>query len=357
MFAKKTTCPLQLEGKTQDGSHWVIPITSSPFVIGRKPGCDLHLPVEGISRVHAEIHEQDGNWWIKDCGSTNGTFVNHRRLICEQMLQAGDALQLADLHFTVTSRSEESERTQIVNPHARQFEGMMQDKAVTPYFQPIIRLSDHSLVAYEILGRAHYQGLPESPGALFQIAKKFDRDIELSQLFRERGFALAERQAVRELLFFNMLPQEMDMDTIGHYFAKIKEQYPTIRLAMELHESVVTDVPMITKLKRVLKEQGIYLVYDDFGAGQARLLELIEAPPDVIKFDIALIHGIDSRPQASKAIVAALVKMAKEAGIRTLAEGVETPMEATFCKQLGFDLAQGFYFGKPSPKLGGEGKG
>lgn len=340
---------LQLLGKTKEGSQWVVPILHAQFVIGRKEGCNLQLGVDGISRIHAEIRQKADGWWIADCDSTNGTFLNRHRLTQEMKIVPGDILQFAGIQFFVAEYADITERTQITSPHAKIFERMMMEKAVTPYFQPIINFSDLKSIGFEILGRVRYQGLPESPGLLFQIAKTLDLEVELSQLFRETAFVQAANLAKKELLFFNMLPAEMDIDLISTDFRKVRETYPDLHLAMELHESVVTDVVMIRRLRQILKELGILLIYDDFGSGQARLLELMEAPPDAIKFDISLIHNIDTRPKSSQAMVAALVKIASELGIRTLAEGVETREEAEICRQFGFDFAQGYYFGRPSP--------
>lgn len=349
MLAQLLSNRLQLEGKTIGGSPWSVPINSSPFVVGRKAGCNLHLAVNGVSRVHAEIWQKDHAWWLRDCDSTNGTFVNRRRLVGEHRLAPGDSLQFGDMHFTVAEYEVATERTQIINPHALQFERMMLKKAVTPHFQPIVRLPDATCMGYEILGRVMFPGLPQAPGPLFQIARKLDREVELSLMFREQAFAEADRQNLEELLFFNMLPAEMDVRLIAVSLAWVRRSYPALHLAMELHESVVTDAPMIKQLRQVLQDLDIKLVYDDFGSGQARLVELMDAPPDVIKFDISLIHDIDKRSESSQAIIAALVKMSKEAGITTLAEGVETAEEDAICKQVGFDLAQGFLYGKPLP--------
>jgi EAL domain-containing protein (putative c-di-GMP-specific phosphodiesterase class I) len=353
MSAQENKCPFHLEGRTVEGSFWLVPITTSPFVIGRKEGCNLYLAVDGISRVHAKMMDRDGAWWIEDCGSTNGTFVNRVRLTGEQKIKQGDVLQFADMHFTVIEMADSSDKTRVTNPHARQFESMMAEKAVTPYFQSIVRLSDVAVVGHEILGRVHYEGLPELPLPLFQIAARLDRAVELSQLFREQAFAQASRMGVQGILFFNLLPAEMDPDSLRMSLSRTRKDFPSLRLAMELHESVVADLPMMRSLRQVLRQLCIFLVDDDFGSGQARLVELLEVPPDVIKFDISLIHGIDTRPAASQAIVAALVKMAREAGIKTVAEGVETAQEANVCRRMGFDMAQGYYFGRPAPLAGG----
>jgi EAL domain-containing protein (putative c-di-GMP-specific phosphodiesterase class I) len=87
------------------------------------------------------------------------------------------------------------------------------------------------------------------------------------------------------------------------------------------------------------------LAYDDFGAGQARLLELSEAPPDFLKLSMRLIHGIDQAPSSRHRVLRSLVALARDLGTKTIAEGIETPGEAAVCADLGFDLAQGYHFG------------
>jgi EAL domain-containing protein (putative c-di-GMP-specific phosphodiesterase class I) len=91
------------------------------------------------------------------------------------------------------------------------------------------------------------------------------------------------------------------------------------------------------------------LAYDDFGAGQARLNELAEVPPDYIKFDVSLIRQIHEAPPAKLQLVESLIHIARDLGVDTIAEGVELRQERDVCEQLGFDLAQGFMFGKPRP--------
>lgn len=348
MSRQKPTGLLQLEGKTQKGGEWTIPISISPFFIGRQEDCDLRLNGGGVSRRHAQIHARGGVWLVADCGSTNGTYLNGRPVQESRPINPGDILQFANFQFTVALHEEEKPQiTRLLNPHARSFDQMMSKKAVTPYFQPIVSFSDQSTLAYEILGRVYYEGLPQNPGQLFEIAETLDREIELSQMFRDRGLEQAKRCGLKAQFFFNTVPREMDIEQLAASLERVREEFPTLRMAMELHESAVTSVPMIKRLREVLRALDIYLVYDDFGAGQARLLELIHATPDVVKFDMSLIRAIHTRPKSSQAIVAALVKMARDAGIKTVAEGVESQDEADVCRQMGFDMAQGFFFGQP----------
>ena len=90
------------------------------------------------------------------------------------------------------------------------------------------------------------------------------------------------------------------------------------------------------------------LAYDDFGAGQARLLELAEAPPHYLKFDRKFVTNIDQAPSSRRRLLASLVAAARELLVKTVAEGVETEAEAEVCSKLGFTHAQGYYFGRPT---------
>ncbi len=340
--------PLNLEGKNQDGSFWVIPIEHSPFTIGRREGSNLFLAADGVSRKHAEIFESDDGWRVKDLGSTNGTYVNGRRLIEEHLLGHGDYITIAEIRFDVVEQADASECTQIINPYAEHFERMLDQKAVLPHFQPLVSLPGGNLIGYETLGRINYPGLPNNPGQLFQISRRLGRQIELSELFRNTALEYAARIGVNKLILFNTLPEEMNLDSLGRSLKKLRESVPDLKLGMELHENTITDVAMMKNLRAMLNDLDMLLVYDDFGAGQSRLIELLDSVPDILKFDIALIQNIQQRSEISRSIVETLVKMARDAGIRTLAEGVDRPEEAEVCCAIGFDLAQGFYFGRPA---------
>jgi EAL domain-containing protein (putative c-di-GMP-specific phosphodiesterase class I) len=349
MLLVENTIPLRLERKSQDGSLWVIPVDHSPFVIGRMEGSSLLVAAQGISRKHAEIHETVDGWRIKDCGSTNGTFVNGRRLTENLLLNHGDYITIGEIRFDVVEDTDTSECTQIINPDTENFERMLDLKAVIPHFQPMISLSDGALIGYEVLGRIAFDGLPESPAQLFQISRRLGREIELSELFRNTALEHAAQIGLKELILFNTLPEEMNLECLGKSLKKLRQSVPDLKLGMELHENTITDVNMMKELRSMLHDLDMLLVYDDFGAGQSRLIELLDSVPDIVKFDIALIQNIQQRSKISRSIVETLVKMSQDAGIRTLAEGVDSLEEANACKSIGFELAQGYYFGRPAP--------
>jgi EAL domain-containing protein (putative c-di-GMP-specific phosphodiesterase class I) len=101
------------------------------------------------------------------------------------------------------------------------------------------------------------------------------------------------------------------------------------------------------RLAARLKQIGVPFAYDDFGAGQARLRELAEVPPDFVKFDMGLLHGIDTAPEGRQRMVRELVRLVLDLGSVPLAEGIETEAEAALCREMGFQLVQGYLTGRP----------
>ncbi len=102
-------------------------------------------------------------------------------------------------------------------------------------------------------------------------------------------------------------------------------------------------------LREALTDLEIQLAYDDFGSGQTRLMELVEVPPDVVKFDIRFVRGLPFASQQRIETTRSIIRMVKGLGALALAEGVETDEEAQVCRDCGFDLAQGYLFGRPVP--------
>jgi diguanylate cyclase (GGDEF)-like protein/PAS domain S-box-containing protein len=124
---------------------------------------------------------------------------------------------------------------------------------------------------------------------------------------------------------------------------------PPELLSLELTESVLLeagDAPVRTLQE--LRELGVNVVLDDFGTGYSSLSYLQSFPLDALKVDRAFAATLAGNAQ-SQAIYAAVVAMASALGLPVVAEGVETEDQATQLRDLGCDLAQGFYFARPVP--------
>ena len=90
-----------------------VTIATASLSIGRSPNCDVVLDLSYVSRVHARIERGGGGeWMLRDAGSTNGTFVNGRRLTGDHVLNSGDHISVADVSLTfLTSSATDATRT------------------------------------------------------------------------------------------------------------------------------------------------------------------------------------------------------------------------------------------------------
>jgi EAL domain-containing protein (putative c-di-GMP-specific phosphodiesterase class I) len=187
--------------------------------------------------------------------------------------------------------------------------------------------------------------------ALFDIAGTVgpDAQAELSRLFRQRAVELVRDREEAPVLFLNTHPVELERPGLLESLEELRAFAPQVDLVLEIHESTLAQTDFITWLRNRLMEINVGLAYDDFGAGQARLFELAEAPPHYLKFDRRFVTGIDRAPTSRQRLVASLVAAARELRVTTVAEGVETPEEAAACLRAGFSHAQGYHFGRPRP--------
>jgi EAL domain-containing protein (putative c-di-GMP-specific phosphodiesterase class I) len=331
-----------------------IPVSSSPFLVGRHGHAALTLPCGTVSGIHAELRIEDGELIVKDLGSTNGTFVNGARLDGQCVLRSGDLLQFAEVVFRVgLDRGHVEARTIAGDSSDRalaliQFDKLMSERAVLPHFQPIIDYRTLEVTGYEILGRSRLFGL-NTPHAMFSAAAVLDLESELSRLMRTEGMQCAAMLPGDPLMFVNTHPAELvESGVLEFSLRELRECAPQARIVLEIHEAAVTCVRQMREMRALLNELNMGLAYDDFGAGQARIVELGECPPDYLKFDIELIRDVDHASPERQRMLASLVQIVHDLGIASLAEGVETEAEHEACRQMGFHYAQGFYYGKPA---------
>ena len=121
------------------------------------------------------------------------------------------------------------------------------------------------------------------------------------------------------------------------------------RIWIEVQENEVIDFD--TEAQRAverLHESGCTISIDDLGSGFSALRYVRDLPVDVVKVDRALISAMSDNP-ADRAVVRAICEMAETMNVSTVAEGVEQLADFSGVEELGFQYAQGIYFGAPKP--------
>ena len=339
-------------------------IEKLPFRIGRSSSVDFTIASRAISGEHAELFwdSRTEELRVQDLGSTNGTFVNNQR-VSLALLTPGDILHIADVEFRVgceqaaengpghpPGRNTVPLQSGEHLPHnfvkgAIKIVDLIQSEAYVPLFQPILRLVDQAVTAHEALTRGRHPDLPENPSELFKMAADLGLESELSHAFRRKAVrAVADNPAVTTL-FLNSHPEESVADLVRDVIA-LREIAPRLDLVLEVHEKAMMDPKKIRFLKDELARGRVRLAFDDFGAGESRLVQLAEAPPDFLKFDIEFVRNIDSAPESKRHFLRSIVAAAGDLGVMTIAEGIETQAEADACLRIGFSHGQGFLFGR-----------
>lgn len=223
------------------------------------------------------------------------------------------------------------------------------------YFQPIVDLSDRSIVAAEALLRwrhPHY-GVLSAGEFLGLELNESHRSVLAEQALVCAAEAWAE--VLNQIsgpvphLFLNLTPDQLrnrhSLDRLGHLL--IATGIPTDDVVVEITEAAM-DAPFGELIDALgdLRQLGVRLALDDFGAGFSSLGRLRHLPVDVVKIDRQMTQGIDIDRRARQ-LLSSMLTMARELGLECIVEGCETEAEAAALADLGVQFVQGFALGVP----------
>ena len=232
------------------------------------------------------------------------------------------------------------EKTLLEGPH---------EEAVVPYLQEIVDVKSGKLYAFEVLMRLKFEGRLLSAGEFIPTAERLGLMQKLDLLLAEKVFKEYGRFGGEDiLLFFNMVPENANEEFMELIKAKADEySVPIDRLVFEITErSAVQDILSMSEFVREFKNLGFKFAIDDFGSGYSSFYYLKYLPVNYLKIEGEFIKSLP-RSSTDTAFVKAIVNVARELGIKTVAEFVEDESILQVIKELGIDYAQGYYIGKP----------
>jgi diguanylate cyclase (GGDEF)-like protein len=250
--------------------------------------------------------------------------------------------------FDASMHAAVSERLRLENDLRR----ALDNGEIEVAYQPIVELGRRSIAGAEAVGRwTHPELGPIAPELFIAVAE----EIGLIDVLSERIFTIACHEAgpwVRAVAGFrlsvNLSPRELDSPGLVPRLARIHDAFgvPATALTLEITETaLVLDDDRTRENLSAIASAGIGLAIDDFGTGQSSLAQLSRLRFDEIKLDRGFIRG--DRSEIRDAIVAAVASIGSAAGLRVVAEGVETGEQSARVRRLGCGFGQGWLFGAP----------
>ena len=276
-------------------------------------------------------------------GSVYGTFCCFSR-------SADSSLNLRDLGLMrvfadLAGKMIDRERT--LNQHHHQIreriERTLHHGELNIVYQPIFDLEKAAVAGFESLAR--FPATPSRPpDRWFGDAHAVGLGVELELLAIERALRILPQLTDVLDIGINASPETIldprldgllsTLDQVGHLVLEITE-----------HAAVERYSEIAARLKPY-RDRGLQIAVDDAGAGYASFRHILNLEPDRIKLDMSLTRDIDIDP-ARRALAAALIHFTADTGSKLVAEGVETAAEAATLIELGVELAQGYFLGRP----------
>ncbi len=222
------------------------------------------------------------------------------------------------------------------------------------YYQPVVRILSKQICGMEALARWI------DPFYGFLSPADFIPVLEENRLIHKLDFhvlrLICEGMRMRECCGEPLFPVSFNLSRLDFLVCdafneveKIVRHHaiPRDMINIEVTESMVMEHPDLLK-KEIEKFRGAgYQVWmDDFGSGYSSLNSLKDFEFDEIKLDMVFLRSFNEK---SKTIIRTIISMAKELGVQTLAEGVETMEQYNFLRECGCEKIQGYLFGRPLP--------
>lgn len=328
-------------------------IVNSPFLVGRSSECDFQISSINVSRRHVEFIIAGELAFLQDLNSRNGTYVNGYRTHGLTPIGVGDVIQFGDTKFEVGRVCVQPpciSRTIELMPCdtlLAQVTEILEDNQFHMVYQPIVSADQHEMYGVEALLRCDIPGF-ESPMRLFQSAVRLGLEEQLSNGCRTKAVEGVAPYSASQRLFLNTHPNEFLGGNLLESLKELTGLAGQWTMVVEVHESAVPNMKTMERFQAAVHDLNIELAYDDFGAGQRRLQEISEIRPDYVKFDRGLVHGIVGKNLRQQELLKSLVHHCRDRGIKTIAEGLDNQADGEFCQEIGFDLFQGYFYGKPA---------
>jgi len=227
------------------------------------------------------------------------------------------------------------------------------------YFQPIVDLATGRIESLEALLRwqhptrgliapVEFLPLAEETGLIGEIGLWAVEEACHRFRFWQLACPAATPRTINVNLTARQLHDPQLASRIALALAAADLDPSSLRLEI-VEESLVNDLRATSGTLRELRELGVRLAIDDFGAGASSLASFRELSADVLKLDRSFVRPLAGGTGVDEAIVAAITALGHRLGMRVTAEGIETEEQLAAVRRAGCDGGQGYLLGRPVP--------
>ena len=305
--------------------------------------CEELLPF----RMDTHLQMRAGIYLPSDNDYDAHTCLNKAKVACDSIRKKYDSM----FGYYDSSIDEDYQRERFI---IEKLDSAIEKGDIKPYYQAVVRVLTGEVSGYEALARWDDTEVGRiSPGDFvpilekYQLIKKLDMSI-IDSVCRD----LREKKDAGLLVVpvsINLSQQDFFGDDIVTEVDGIAKKY---NLSSDLFHIEVTESIFATEPRRIgdcinrFRELGYQVWLDDFGSGYSSLNMLKDFKFDCIKLDMIFMRGFEENHE-TRVILQSMINMAKNLGIQTVAEGVETQKAADFLKKIGCENIQGFLYSKP----------
>jgi diguanylate cyclase (GGDEF)-like protein/PAS domain S-box-containing protein len=238
---------------------------------------------------------------------------------------------------------------------ATQLRGALQRGEMRVVFQPLVAMADSMPIACEALLRWDHPDRGELlPGEFLRIAEDDGLIVPIGAWVLEescRQLATWRAQGRDLWVSVNVSARQLaQMDFVAVVERALRESgVPASAICLEVTETAVLRRPDVARRALdALRTLGVRVALDDFGLGYSSLTHLKALPVDVVKVDRSFVADL-VRSTEDRAVVEAVLTLARRMGLTVIAEGVETADQDELLREMGCPVVQGYLYGRPVP--------
>ncbi len=226
------------------------------------------------------------------------------------------------------------------------FKDALINNRIEPFFQPIVDAKTHKVVKYEALARIRdREDNIIAVENFLSIAEKSSFFENFTRQMIQKIFAISN--ASGEEITINLTYENISSSELLNYIQNRLKMHKGATITFEILESEeIEDYSVLENFIDMVKSYGCLIAIDDFGTGYSNFAHLTKFKADFIKIDGSIVSNI-LHDDNSKLILKILVEYAKQNNIKTIAEYVSDGDIAKAVSEMGVDLLQGYYYGKP----------